>query len=61
MKTLANKGGHIVDRPAGSYELYVSGGTGMGTSQIALPLPDSDGSRRYRLGTLKVQKKSKNC
>lgn len=41
----------------GSYELYISVGTRAGTPQIALPLSDSDGSRRYRLGVLKVNKK----
>jgi hypothetical protein len=38
----------------GTYGLYVSVGTRTGTPRIALPLPDGDGQRRYRLGTLKV-------
>ncbi len=38
----------------GAYGLYVSVGTRTGTPRIALPLPDSDGRRRYRLGTMKV-------
>ena len=40
----------------GSYELYISVGTRAGTPQIALPLPDGDGKRRYRIGALKVNK-----
>ncbi len=38
----------------GEYEVYVSVGTITGTPRIALPLPDDDGHRRYRLGTLKI-------
>jgi len=38
----------------GTYEVYVSVGTPTGTPRIALPLPDGDGQRRYRMGTLKV-------
>ncbi|UCH34771.1 MAG: DUF4832 domain-containing protein [Armatimonadota bacterium] len=38
----------------GTYELYVSVGTRTGTPRIALPLPDDDTQRRYRLGTLTV-------
>ncbi len=38
----------------GEYEVYVSVGTSTGAPRIALPLPDDDGHRRYRLGKLKV-------
>jgi len=38
-------------REAGTYEVYISVGTRMGTPRIALPLPDDDGHRRYKLGT----------
>lgn len=38
----------------GSYEVYISVGTRTGTPRITLPLPDGDGDRRYRLGTLKI-------
>jgi len=38
----------------GTYEVYISVGTRLGTPRIALPLPEDDGQRRYRLGTLKV-------
>lgn len=41
-------------RQPGSYDLYVSVGTRTGTPRFALPLPDGDGNRRYRLGALKV-------
>ncbi len=39
--------------PTGTYELFVSVGSLDGTPRIALPLPDSDGERRYRLGQIK--------
>ena len=38
----------------GTYDLFISVGTRQGTPKIALPLPDGDGHRRYRLGKLKV-------
>ncbi len=38
----------------GDYGLWVSVGTATGTPRIALPLPDGDGERRYRLGSLAV-------
>ena len=38
----------------GTYQLYISVGTKTGTPKLALPLPDSDGQKRYRLGTLKI-------
>ena len=38
----------------GEYDIYISVGTRTGTPKIALPLPDGDGQRRYRLGSLKV-------
>jgi hypothetical protein len=41
-------------REPGGYEVYISIGTRTGTPKIALPLPDSDGKCRYRLGTLRV-------
>jgi len=37
---------------SGHYEVFVSVGTVTGTPRIALPLPDGDGQRRYRLGVL---------
>ena len=36
------------------YDVYVSIGARDGTPVLALPLPDGDGQRRYRLGTLRV-------
>ena len=36
------------------YDVYVSVGTRDGTPVLALPLPDGDGQRRYRLGTLSI-------
>jgi len=38
----------------GKYDFFVSIGTKTGTPQIALPLPDSDGQRRYRIGSIIV-------
>lgn len=41
-------------REPGTYDVYISVGTRTGTPRFALPLPDDDGKRRYRLGTLRV-------
>lgn len=41
----------------GTYEVYVSVGKRDGTPVIALPLADSDGQRRYKLGTITVVEK----
>ncbi|MCW5979503.1 MAG: DUF4832 domain-containing protein [Bryobacteraceae bacterium] len=38
----------------GSYTVFISVGARTGTPMIALPLPDSDGHRRYRLGTIAI-------
>ena len=38
----------------GIYDVYISVGTATGTPKIALPLPEHDGHRRYRLGKLTV-------
>ena len=39
----------------GTYDVYVSVGTRDGTPQIALPLIDDDGQRRYRIGQMKIK------
>ncbi len=39
----------------GEYAVYISVGTPTGTPTIALPLPNDDGHRRYRLGKLDVR------
>jgi hypothetical protein len=39
----------------GVYDLFVSVGTPDGTPRIALPLPDEDGHRRYRLGQIELK------
>ena len=44
--------GHILH--PGTYSVYISVGSNTGTPQIALPLPDDDGHRRYRLGIIRV-------
>ncbi len=39
---------------AGTYDVFVSVGDRMGTPKIALPLPDEDGRRRYKLGRIEI-------
>jgi len=39
---------------SGTYGVFISVGTRTGSPRIALPLPDGDGQRRYRLGTIRV-------
>lgn len=36
----------------GTYDVYLSVGPPNGTPQIALPLPEDDGQRRYRMGSM---------
>jgi hypothetical protein len=38
----------------GTYDVYVSVGGLDGTPQIALPLDQEDGQRRYRVGAIQV-------
>jgi len=38
----------------GTYDVFISVGSRMGTPRIALPLPNDDGNRRYRLGKVRV-------
>lgn len=38
----------------GEYELFLSAGSRIGTPRLALPLPDDDGQRRYRIGETRV-------
>jgi hypothetical protein len=38
----------------GTYDLFISVGTRQGTPALALPLPDEDGQRRYKLGRIEV-------
>ena len=39
---------------SGTYDVFVSVGQRDGTPVIALPLPDDDGQRRYRLGKIEL-------
>jgi hypothetical protein len=41
--------------PDGTYALFVSVGDRDGTPRLALPLPDADGKRRYRLGEIEIR------
>jgi hypothetical protein len=43
--------------PAGTYQVYVSMGTSTGTPRLALPLPEDDNQRRYRLGHVEITPK----
>jgi hypothetical protein len=38
----------------GTYDVFISVGDRDGTPRLALPLADSDGHRRYRLGSVKI-------
>ncbi len=46
--------GFAPNLPAGTYDLFVSVGLRDGTPVIALPLPDGEGHRRYRLGKMEI-------
>lgn len=39
----------------GTYSVFVSVGNRTGTPKLALPLPDEDGQRRYRLGNITIR------
>ncbi len=47
-------GDHAPPTRPGVYTVFVSIGSLDGTPQIALPLPDEDGHRRYKLGQIKL-------
>ena len=42
--------------PEGTFEVFVSVGEADGTPRIELPLPESDGNRRYRLGKIRLRR-----
>jgi hypothetical protein len=44
----------------GTYDVFVSVGKRDGTPQIALPLPEGDGQRRYKLGRIRVTEAAAN-
>lgn len=48
------RGNHAPPTQPGSYDLFVSVGGRDGTPRVALPLPNSDGQRRYRLGQIRL-------
>jgi len=41
--------------PKGTFEVFISVGTIDGTPVIALPLPDNDGQRRYKIGKISIK------
>ncbi len=45
-------GNHAPPTKPGTYRLYVSVGTRDGTPEITLPLPNTDGQRRYKIGDI---------
>jgi len=46
--------GFAPNLPAGAFDVFVSVGAADGTPRIALPLPEGDGHRRYKLGAIEV-------
>jgi hypothetical protein len=48
------RGSHAPPTKPGPYDLFVSVGQRDGTPQIALPLKDGDGQRRYKVGRIEV-------
>ena len=48
------RGAHAPPTKPGTYDVFVSVGQRDGTPLIALPLPDDDGKRRYKLGQIRV-------
>jgi hypothetical protein len=53
-KSIESSHSFAPNMPAGEFDVFVSVGLRDGTPKIALPLPDGDGHRRYRLGRVKV-------
>jgi hypothetical protein len=43
---------HSIERE--TYDVFVSVGSRIGTLQIALPLEDGDGERRYRIAVIEA-------
>lgn len=52
--TVESSHGQAINEPAGEFDVFISLGLRDGTPKIALPLPDDDGHRRYRLGRIQV-------
>lgn len=46
--------GFAPNMPTGLFDVYVSVGQRDGTPVVALPLPDGDGNRRYKLGKVEI-------
>ena len=52
--------GHVAPTTKpGEYDVYLSVGTRDGTPIYELPFGDSDGSRRYKIGRVRLEKKGK--
>ena len=44
--------------PTGDFEIYFSVGTVYGSPVLALPYPDDDGHKRYRMGSVRIEEQS---
>ena len=53
-------GSHAPPTTSGTYDVFVSVGQRDGTPQLALPLKDGDGQRRYKLGQIRLTEASPN-
>lgn len=51
------RGAHAPPTAPGDYSVFVSVGRRDGTPVIALPLPDDDGQRRYRVGKIRLDER----
>lgn len=54
VQTVDSTHGFARNMPLGTFDMFVSVGQRDGTPVIALPLPDDDGHRRYKLGSIEV-------
>ena len=53
-RTTESPHGFAPNMPTGAFDVFVSVGQRDGTPKIALPLPEHDGHRRYKLGKIDV-------
>ena len=58
VRAASSSHGFALNLPAGEYDVFVSVGRRDGTPVIALPLADTDGHRRYKLGKITVAPKA---
>ena len=58
-KTVESSHCFAPNMPAGTFDIFVSVGARDGAPKIALPLPEADGHRRYKLGRIEVEESRK--